>query len=83
LPGWHAKVPEQTPPFQYCPGSQRLLTTTATQTPLPLRDSPGGQAQGSFRHGGGRLNSAVRTGFGLKGCRRREKKLFFSGGAFA
>jgi hypothetical protein len=49
---------------------------------LPFRDSPGGQAQGSFRHGGGRLKAAVCTGFGLKGCLRREKKLFLSGGAF-
>jgi hypothetical protein len=70
------------PPFQDCPDSHWLLATTATHAPLLLRDSPGGHtAQGSFRHRAGRLISAVRTGLGLKGCRRNEKNLFFSGAA--
>jgi len=53
-----------------------------THAPVPLRDSPGGQTgHRPLRHGAGRLNSAVCTGF-RKGW-RTERELFFSGAALA
>jgi len=55
------------------------------QAPLPLRDSPGGQTghDRPFRHGAGRLNSALCTGFVfLKGW-KNERELFFSGEGFS